>query len=67
MQRMQRYFVGVDVSKAYLDVYLPGANELLRIENTNDAINQLCSQLEKKEAVSDGCYGRDRRIRIPVD
>ena len=44
-----KIFVGVDVSKAYLDVYLPDTNELLRIENTDDAINQLCSQLEKKK------------------
>ena len=44
-----KIFVGVDVSKAYLDVYLPDTNELLRTENTDDAINQLCSQLEKKK------------------
>ena len=43
-----KIFVGVDVSKANLDVYLPDTNELLRIENTDDAINQLCSQLEKR-------------------
>ena len=43
-----KIFVGVDVSKATLDVYRPDTNELLKIENTDDAINQLCSQLEKK-------------------
>ena len=36
-----KIFVGVDLSKAYLDVYIPDTNELLRIENTDDAINQL--------------------------
>ena len=42
-------FVGVDVSKANLDVFLPDTNELLRIENSDDAINQFCSQLEKRK------------------
>ena len=42
-------FVGVDVSKATLDVYRPDTKELLKIENTDEAIIQLCSQLEKKK------------------
>lgn len=42
-------FVGVDVSKATLDVYRPDTMELLRIENSDEAISQLCSQLEKKK------------------
>ena len=41
--------MGVDVSKASLDVYRPDTKELLKIENSEDAINQLCSQLEKKK------------------
>ena len=40
-------FVGVDVSKATLDVYRPDTKELLKIENSEDAIKHLCSQLEK--------------------
>jgi transposase len=39
--------VGVDVSKAKLDVYRPDTNELIEIENSDDAIVNLCSQLEK--------------------
>lgn len=42
-------FVGVDVSKATLDVYRPDTKELLKIENTDEAISQLCLQLEKKK------------------
>ena len=42
-------FVGVDVSKATLDVYRPDTKEFLKIENTDEAISQLCSQLEKKK------------------
>ena len=42
-------FVGVDVSKVTLDVYRPDTKELLKIENTDEAISQLCSQLEKKK------------------
>jgi len=44
-----KIFVGVDVSKATLDVYRPDTKELLKIENSENAINQLCSQLEKKK------------------
>lgn len=44
-----KIFVGVDVSKATLDVYRPDTNELLKIENSEDAINQLCLQLQKKK------------------
>jgi transposase len=42
-----KIFVGVDVSKAKLDVYRPDTNELIEIENSDDAIVNLCSQLEK--------------------
>lgn len=45
----EKIFVGVDVSKATLDVYRPDTHELLKIDNAEDAINQLCSQLEKKK------------------
>ena len=60
-----KIFVGVDVSKAKLDVYRPDTKELLKIENSEDAINKLCSLLEKREAASDGCNGRNRWLRIP--
>jgi len=42
-------FVGVDVSKATLDVYRPDTNELLKIENSEDAINQLRLHFQKKK------------------
>ena len=44
-----KIYVGVDVSKASLDVYRPDTNELLKIENSEDAINELCLQLQKKK------------------
>jgi transposase len=47
--RTATIFVGVDVSKATLDVYRPDTKEFLKIENTDEAISQLCSQLEKKK------------------
>ena len=49
MAKTAKIFVGVDVSKATLDVYRPDTNELLKIENSEDAINQLCLQLQKKK------------------
>lgn len=42
-------FVGVDVSKATLDVYRSDTKEFLKIDNTDEAISLLCSQLEKKK------------------
>ena len=44
-----KIFVGVDVSKATLDVYRPDTKEFLKIENSDEAISVLCSQLEKKK------------------
>jgi len=44
-----KIFVGVDVSKATLDVYRPDTQELLKIDNSHEAITALCSQLEKKK------------------
>jgi len=49
MAKTAKIFVGIDVSKTSLDVYQPDTNELLKIENSDDAINQLCMQLEKKK------------------
>ena len=43
-----KIFVGVDVSKATLDVYRPDTKEVFKIENSDEAIALLCSQLEKK-------------------
>lgn len=43
-----RCFVGVDVSKATLDVYRPDTRQLLHIENSEDAIEQLGQKLKRK-------------------
>ncbi len=45
----EKIFVGVDVSKATLDVYRPDTKEAFQIENSDEAIAVLCSQLEKKK------------------
>jgi len=42
-----KIFVGVDVSKATLDVYGPDTKEVFKIQNSDGAIALLCSQLEK--------------------
>jgi len=44
-----KIFVGVDVSKATLDVYRPDTKEVFKIENSDEAIALFCSQLEKKK------------------
>ena len=44
-----KIFVGVDVSKDTLDVFRPDTNEVFQIDNSDEAIAQLCSQLEKKK------------------
>ena len=49
MISIAKTFVGVDVSKATLDLYRPDTNELFKIENSDEAIGHLCSQLEKKK------------------
>ncbi|MDA1051032.1 MAG: IS110 family transposase [Planctomycetota bacterium] len=42
-----KIFVGVDVSKATLDVYRPDTKDVFQIENSDEAIAVLCSQLKK--------------------
>ena len=42
-----KIFIGVDVSKATLDVYRSDTKEVFKIENSDEAIALLCSQLEK--------------------
>jgi transposase len=44
-----KIFVGVDVSKRTLDVYRPDSNVAIQIENSDVAIAELCSQLERKK------------------
>jgi transposase len=44
-----KIFVGVDVSKATLDVYRPDTKEVFKIENSDEAITLLCSQLKKEK------------------
>jgi transposase len=44
-----KIFVGVDVSKATLDVFRPDTKEAFQIDNSEQAIAVLCSQLEKKK------------------
>lgn len=39
-----KIFVGVDVSKSSLDVFRPDTSELLKIDNTEAAIEQLCTK-----------------------
>jgi len=41
-------FVGVDISKASLDFYLPYSKEAIRIENAIAPIDALCAKLKKK-------------------
>lgn len=42
-------FVGVDVSKDSLDVYRPDTGELIKIDNSETAVPDLCQQLQKKK------------------
>tara|TARA_R110002167_G_C12623904_1_gene646998 strand:+ start:247 stop:1209 length:963 start_codon:yes stop_codon:yes gene_type:complete len=44
-----KIFVGVDVSKATLDIYRADTKEALQIENSDEAIAVFCLQLEKKK------------------
>lgn len=41
-------FVGVDVAKDTLEIYLPYSNQSLSIENAVEAINEFCLQIKKK-------------------
>jgi len=42
-------FVGVDVSKDYLDVYRPDTGELIKIENSETVVAEFCQHLQKKK------------------
>ena len=42
-------FVGVDVSKDSLDVYRPDTGELIKIDNSETAVADLCRQLQNKK------------------
>ena len=44
-----RYFVGVDVSKFTLDVYQPDTRNSFHIENSEDAIEQICQKIKRKK------------------
>ncbi len=59
-------FVGVDVSKSTLDVYRPDTNEVIQIDNSEIAIAELCSKLQKKKrkvmVVMEGTGGYERLL-----
>lgn len=42
-------FVGVDVSKDTLDVYRPDTDELIKIDNSETAVADVCQQLQKNK------------------
>ena len=42
-------FVGVDVSKATLDIYRPDSNEFSKIENSDQAVQDFCLKLQKQK------------------
>ena len=42
-------FVGVDVSKASLDIYRPDTLELIKIDNSETSVAEFCQQLQKKK------------------
>lgn len=44
-----KLFVGVDVSKFKLDVFVPDSNEAIRIDNSESPINAYCLTLKKKK------------------
>ena len=44
-----KMFIGVDVSKATLDVFRPYPSEAMQIENSDEAIANFCAQLQKKK------------------
>jgi transposase len=63
-------FVGVDVSKAKLDIYRPDTNECFPIENSDEAIAVFCSQLQKKKTkfmvVMEGTGGYEHRLLVQL-
>lgn len=64
--KVQTIFVGVDVSKANLDIYRPDTNEVFQIENAEAAISTLCQHLEKVKrhvmVVMEGTGGYERLL-----
>ena len=42
-------FVGVDVSKDSLDIFLPDSNEVSKIENSENAVQEFCLKLQQKK------------------
>ena len=66
----EKIFVGVDVSKATLDVYRPDTKEVFKIENSDEAIASLCSQLKKMKCklmvVMEGTGGYEYLLLKPL-
>jgi len=48
VSKSEKMFVGVDVSKLYLDVFFPDTGVLTRVGNTESEIGELCQSLVKK-------------------
>jgi len=47
MANLAKVYVGVDVSKAYLDIYIHPVEQAFRIENNTNAINQVKKRLSQ--------------------
>ena len=44
----EKIFVGVDVSKFKLDVFHPDTGALVKLDNTESAVDEFCQLLKKK-------------------
>ena len=53
-------FVGLNISKASLDFYLPYSKEAIRIENTNAPIDAICATASSRHVMtkSNKVYGK---------
>jgi len=49
VSKTEKIFVGVDVSKFHLDVFLPDTGVLIKLENTESAVDEFCQSLVKKK------------------
>jgi transposase len=46
---LAKFFVGVDISKATLDVYCPESRTVVKLDNSEEGIDRLCSKYAKKK------------------
>jgi transposase len=55
MKKISKAYIGVDISKKYLDIYIYPFDKFLKIENSEAAIKRLIKELAKYDIAQIAC------------